>query len=270
MVDAVPHTVLSKTYCKNKYHYYRCIRSDASRTTLDERCESKSVKGPELEQLVWDEICKLLQEPSRLKQELVRQNQKENIDEKLRLAHREEANIDKQINRLIDLYTDEVITKEELDRRLPNLRNRQEKQSLEIKKFEQDQLTDDALQDAQMQLEELAHIVQSQLSTADWNLKRELCLLLVKRIEIHDQEIKIVMKAPNLPFDRSPDENRGFLHQRLPCVAQPKGLGARSKGNRRVNGPNVCSLEIVMSANGRTFGPNYQLHQTPSPLGWAR
>ena len=218
-----------KTYGKNKYHYYRCLRSDASRTTLDERCENKSVKGPELEHLVWDEICKLLQEPSRLKQELVRQNQKEDIDEKLRLAHREEANIDKQINRLIDLYTEEVITKEELDRRLPDLRKRQEKQSLEIRKYEQDQLTDDALQDAQTQLEELAQMVQSQLSTADWSLKRELCLLLVKRIEIHDQEIKIVLKAPHLPFDHSPDENRGFLHQRLPCVAQAEGLGRKPK-----------------------------------------
>jgi site-specific DNA recombinase len=212
----------------NKYHYYRCLRSDASRTALEDRCENKSVKGAELEQMVWDEICKLLQDPARLKQELVRQHHKDDIDEKLRLAQREAINVVKQIDRLIDLYTEDKITKDELDRRLPELRKRQEKQSLEIKKYEQDQLTDDTLQDVQTRLEELAQMVQSQLSTADWCLKRELCQLLVKRIEIHDQEIKIVLKAPHLPFDYGPDENRGFLHQRLPCVAQPNGLGAKA------------------------------------------
>ena len=185
------------------------------------------MKGAELEKIVWDEVCKLLQEPSRLKQEFVRQNQKEDVDEKLRLAYREEANIGRQINRLIDLYTEETITKEELDRRLPELRKRQEKQSLEIRKYQQDELTDEALQDAQTRLQELAQMVESQLSTADWSLKRELCMLLVKRIEIHDQEIKIVLKAPHLPFDHSPDESRGFLHQRLLCPAVRSGFLAK-------------------------------------------
>jgi site-specific DNA recombinase len=213
-----------KTYDKNQYHYYRCLRSDASRTSLETRCQNKSVKGAELEQIVWDEICKLLQEPSRLRQELVRQNQKEDIDEKLRLTLLEVAKIDKQISRLIDLYTDEKITKVELDQRLPDLRKRQEKQKQEIKKYEQDQLTDDALLAAHSQLEEVAQMVRSRLSTADWSLKRELCVLLIKHIEIHDLEIKIVMKAPNLPFDLGPDKSRGLLHYRLPCVGKRTGL----------------------------------------------
>ncbi|MFO0941058.1 MAG: hypothetical protein U0930_09840 [Pirellulales bacterium] len=38
-------------------------------------------------------------------------------------------------------------------------------------------MTDDTLQDAQTRLEELAQTVHSQPSTADWYLKRELCLL---------------------------------------------------------------------------------------------
>ena len=37
------------------------------------------------------------------------------------------------------------------------------------------------------------------------------------------------------------------------CLAQPKGLGARSKGNCRANGPNVCSLEILHRE--QTAGP---------------
>ncbi len=218
------------SYGNNQYHYYRCIRTDTSRTPCD-RCKNRSVKGAELEEMVWGEICKLLQEPGRLKQELARQNQKGDTDEKLRLAHREQLNIGKQIDRLIDLYTDEKITREELDRRLPELRKRQENQSQEIKQREHDQLADMAFQEAESQLEELAQMVQAKLSTADWSLKRELCMLLVKRIEIHDEEIKITLKAPQLPFVNSPDGNRGFLQHRLPCVAQGKVRRASSEPN---------------------------------------
>ena len=145
---------------------------------------------------------------------------------------------------MIDLYTDENITREELDRRLHELRKRQENQSQEIKQREHDQLADMAFQEAESQLEELAQMVQAKLSTAAWSWKREQCMLLVKRIGIHDKEIKITLKAPQLPFVNSPDGNRGFLQHRLPCVAQAGGAGGLGNAsahtqNDRTNGPAV-------------------------------
>ena len=51
---------------------------------------------------------------------------------------------------------------------------------------------------AQESLSQLGAEVESQLATADWTLQRSLVKLLIKRIEIHTNEIRIVYKVPQV------------------------------------------------------------------------
>ena len=69
---------------------------------------------------------------------------------------------------------------------------------------------------AQESLSQLGAEVESQLATADWTLQRSLVKLLIKRIEIHTNEIRIVYKVPQVPFFQSPD-NRGILQHQVSC-----------------------------------------------------
>ena len=69
---------------------------------------------------------------------------------------------------------------------------------------------------AQESLSQLAAEVETQLATADWTLQRSLVKLLIKRIEVHANEIRIVYKVPQVPFFQSPD-NRGILQHRVSC-----------------------------------------------------
>ena len=52
------------------------------------------------------------------------------------------------------------------------------------------------------------------LAEADFKLKRELLKILVNRVEIHPDEIRIVYRVPFRPFALSPD-SRGILQQWL-------------------------------------------------------
>ena len=63
-------------------------------------------------------------------------------------------------------------------------------------------------------LSSLANSVATRLDAADWSLKRDLLKLLIERIEINRDEVRLVYKVPPNPFVLSPD-NRGFLQHWL-------------------------------------------------------
>ena len=60
-------------------------------------------------------------------------------------------------------------------------------------------------------------------------------MLLVKRIEIHDEEIKITLSGHQLPFVNSPDGNQGFLQHKLPGVCKRLGLWPDCNRRERLN-----------------------------------
>jgi Recombinase zinc beta ribbon domain len=57
------------------YAYYRCLGSDAYRFGGERVCTNRQVRTDLLEQAVWQQVCALLQDPSRLAQEYQRRLQ---------------------------------------------------------------------------------------------------------------------------------------------------------------------------------------------------
>jgi len=101
----------------------RCLR------TAERRCHSKPVRAEELDQLVWDEIRRLLCKPDLIRVEIDRRLQGlRDTDPAARRSETLSAELtraERAISRLVDAYQDEQITLDELRARMPELRRRE-------------------------------------------------------------------------------------------------------------------------------------------------
>ena len=215
-----------------KYFYYRCIGRDKHRQQGRPICSNASVNGETLEELAWSELCNLLREPKRLQSEIARrQEEQSQPNTRLRKLQSEIQSLRGRLDRLIDAFTNGLIEKVEFEQRIGPLRQRHDQEVAALASLQgelHDALDGEAAENI---LRRLAEDVESQLDTADWRLRRELIQLLIKRIEIHENEIRIVFRVPPNPFARRPD-TQGFLQH---CL-QRRCTALRCGGWRCVSG----------------------------------
>jgi len=179
------------------YAYYRCIGSDANRFGGERICDNCQVRTDLLEQGVWEEVCDLLQDQQRLQQEYARRlNTPKEETKNLAVMYAQQGKIQQGMARLIDGYAEGFVQKAEFEPRITRLRQRLlelEQQAQEIQDREHLQAE---LQIAINRLEEFGEQVRENLTEADWHMRRELIRMLVKRVEIGKEEIKIVFRIP--------------------------------------------------------------------------
>jgi len=194
------------------YCYYRCIGRDGYRFGGQARCHNATLPTHELDQFVWNEVCRLLQDSNRLTQEFRRRLAAP--DTRQRDLNEQQAQITKvrqSMVRLIDGYAEGYLEKQEFEPRIVRLRQRLDTLEDQLK-----QMTDTLAQQADWrlvitQLEQFAVHIAHRLADADWQLRRDLICMLVKEIKINDSEIEIVFRiAP--PFELSP--RGGILQHR--------------------------------------------------------
>jgi site-specific DNA recombinase len=196
---------------KRRYAYYRCLGTDAYRFGGKRLCWNKQVRTDLLDSAVWGEVCTLLADPERVAAEYRRRLQPES-----RTHHRSGNTIESQlaklqqaVERLIDSYTEQVITKEEFVPRLTRLRQR-----ITHLKAQKERLRDEAQlqQDLRLiigQLEDFAKKIDKGLAELDWTEKREVIRGLVKRVEIASEEVNVV-------FHVNPTAGPGSAWESLP------------------------------------------------------
>ena len=210
--------------------YYRCIGTDKYRRGGTSICDNTSVKGEPLESHVWSDLCRLLRDPRRLQDELARHQTDApdgctNNGDALAKQQLRVQDLRVRLDRMIDAYANGLIEESEFESRIGSLRNQHDRAlaALASQRGELAEATDVAA--ATSTLLALATEVEHNLEVASWDLKRTLLTLLVKRIEIHRDEIRIVYKVPQDPFVPSL-VNRGKLQHRLQLHnAATEGLG---------------------------------------------
>jgi site-specific DNA recombinase len=196
---------------QNEYYYYRCVGADKYRREDQAICDNGVVNGNRLEEFVWQDVCKLLQDPKRLRTELERRrNQNVNSESNLNELVRRVGQVRSRIDRLIDAYESGLLEKAEFESRIVTLRREHDRESFALSSLRGQLNESDDTATAESVLEQLRTQVGAGLETASEELKRDVIKLLIKRIEIHREEIRIVYKVPQNPFDRRP-EIRGFL-----------------------------------------------------------
>ena len=176
---------------------------------------------------VWQDVCKLLQDPKRLRTELERRrnlnvNNESNLNELVRRV----GQVRSRIDRLIDAYESGLLEKAEFESRIVTLRSEHDRESFALSSLRGTLNESDDTATAESVLEQLRIQIGKGLETASEELKRDVIKLLVRRIEIHREEIRLVYKVPQNPFDRRP-ETRGFLPHCLEREPLAGGLPAR-------------------------------------------
>jgi site-specific DNA recombinase len=113
---------------KQKIVYYRCIGQDNWRHVGGRVCNSRPIRADELEPLVWDEVRRLLEDPTLVRDEIDRR-QKALRTEHPAARRRETLERDltratTALQRLIEAYQEQLISLDELRDRMPTLRKR--------------------------------------------------------------------------------------------------------------------------------------------------
>ena len=117
-------------------HYYRCLGSDGWRHLGGPVCENRPVRQDLLDQIVWTEVMRLLEDPALIEQELDRRlaaaRAADPAKHREQTMQRELVRVGKGIGRLLTAYQEELLSLEQLRERMPPLRQREQTLRLEL------------------------------------------------------------------------------------------------------------------------------------------
>jgi site-specific DNA recombinase len=178
-----------------KIHYYKCIGSDGWRKLGGPVCDNRMVRQDLLDQIVWNEVIRLLEDPTLIEQELDRRlaaaRSCDPTTKREQSLQRELTHVGKSIERLLNAYQEELLSLEQLRERMPTLRQREQALRAELQALA-DQATDRAtfLRLAETLTAFLARL-RSAADTLDVIERQRIVRLVVKDILIGDDSIVI-------------------------------------------------------------------------------
>jgi site-specific DNA recombinase len=197
------------------YAYYRCIGSDAYRFGGERVCWNKQLRTDLVEEAVWQEVCRLLEDPSRVAQEYRQQLHTADMAPEWKGLQTSLGRLRQGIARLIDSYAEGTIDKTEFDPRITRMRERIRQLEAQIQQIQDQKSLEQELQMIIGQLETFATKVSEGLHTADWFTRREMIRTLVKRVEIDQEQVHVVFRVgPNTPSSPSDTRTQSLQHCR--------------------------------------------------------
>src|ERR1700736_4322443 len=114
-----------------KIHYYKCIGTDGWRNLGGPVCDNvRFVRQDLLDQIVWAEVVRLLEDPTLIQQELDRRLVAARLSDPTKKREqslqRELTHVGKGIERLLNAYQEGLLSIEQLRERMPALRQREQ------------------------------------------------------------------------------------------------------------------------------------------------
>jgi site-specific DNA recombinase len=110
---------------KHKLNYYRCLGSDGYRRLNGPLCTNRPLRQDYLDQFVWSEIIRLLDDPGLIQAEIDRRREAAQKADPLRKREeelrREQARLENSSERLVTAYQEGLLTLPQLRQRMPAL-----------------------------------------------------------------------------------------------------------------------------------------------------
>src|SRR5271154_5199495 len=130
---------LSRTSTRSsarRIHYYRCLGSDGWRHLGGTVCDSRPIRQDLLDQIVWQEVVRLIEDPTLIQTELDRRldaaRGAEPTKRRQDALERELTRIRKSGERLVTASQEDLLPLDELRRRMPELRAREQSARAEL------------------------------------------------------------------------------------------------------------------------------------------
>ena len=191
------------TSAGNKIFYYRCIGSDNYRFEHGKVCDSKPVRADYLDAVVWDHVTALLADPALIRTEISKRlEQARTADPATRQRNQLElalARAAAAITAMIEAYSEQLITIDELRTRMPHLRARETSLRGQLGALDAQAADRDAYLKLAGDLESFLAQLQGNAATATVEDRQKVLRLLVKDILIGPEKITIRHRIPARP-----------------------------------------------------------------------
>ena len=209
---------------KRRLNYYRCLGSDGYRRLRGAVCTNRPIRQDYLDQFVWSEIIRLLDDPDLIQAEIDRRQATARNADPLRRRQeelrREQLRIEKNNERLLTAYQEGLVTLPQLRQRMPVLQKQAQALGSELQSLEM-AVVDEA---RYLQLAESLGGFRSKLrvraDTLDVAVRQQILRLIVKEVLVGADTITL---RHSIPTPQSGPRSIGSL-------APPAGV-TRSKPN---------------------------------------
>ncbi len=192
---------------KGTRHYYRCIGADAHRLNGATKCSNPTVRGDLLEQMVWDQVRQLLEDPSRVAHEYRRRigqaSDAAGPPEQVVRLDRQMTALDRGIARLIDGYAGGFIDKAEFEPRIAGLKQRRSQLQEQQRAAAEAADAERELSLVISRLKEFSDKISQGLDRLDWHGMRQIVHTVIRRIEIDHDSVEVIFRVP--PPIRAPE-----------------------------------------------------------------
>jgi site-specific DNA recombinase len=189
---------LSRTSTRSsarKIHYYRCIGSDAWRHLGPTLCDNRPVRQDLLDQIVWTEVVRLLEDPVLIQHELERRlaaaRAADPTKQREQTLERDVIRVRKSIDRLLTAYQEELLSLEQLRERMPQLRQREQALRTELRSIAEQTRERDAYLRLAETLSAFLARLRMAADTLDIVERRRIVRLVVKELLVGDDTIVI-------------------------------------------------------------------------------
>ena len=254
-----------------KIHYYKCIGSDSWRKLGGPVCDNRRfVRQELLDQIVWAEVIRLLEEPALIQQELDRRlaaaRSSDPTRKREQSLQRELTHVGKGIERLLNAYQEGLLSIEQLRGRVPVLHQRQHALRAELQAIA-DQTNDRA---AFLRLAETLTAFLARLRSAAETLsvpeRQRIVRLLVKDVLVGEDTITI---RHSIPIPSGPSQDGGSQPE------SPNYLLCKGRDHRTLRAPCLRvrpfaflhhpSLEPLLDQSQDAGVGNAMLHELDHP-----
>jgi site-specific DNA recombinase len=200
------------TTAGNKIYYYRCLGSDNYRYEGGRVCGNKPVRADYLDQVVWEHITGLLADPALIRAEIGRRLEQARTSDpvtrqrtQLELALAKAAT---SITAMVEAFSEQLITIDELRAKMPQLRARQASLGSQLTALDAQAADRDAYLKLASDLEGFLARLRGSAATASNDDRRRVLRLLVKDVLIGPEKITIRHRIPV----REPADSGGDHH----------------------------------------------------------
>ena len=203
-MQATRHRSVCKSYT---YLYYQCAGKDPVTTGRMQRCPARLVRADRLDALVWTLVRALLQHPQAILQEYalwqqIQQGQQGQFQDQLDRVDLHRHNVERQLQRLIDAYQEEVLTLQELAPRREQITQRLKGLAQERTQLEQQRDTTIKWEHIASNIEHFRTLLGSNVDRLCFEDRQTVIQLLVEKVVVSRDGAVEVHHV--LPFEEQP------------------------------------------------------------------
>jgi site-specific DNA recombinase len=175
--------------------YYRCLGADRWRHLLATACSCRPIRVEDLDEAVWSQVERLLEESALVRAELQRRRnesmRRNPLQQRRQRLQQDLQRVGQQIDKLLDAYQEGLLGLAELRQRMPGLRKKQSAAQKELEGAHWQALADAQLQQLDQSLESFLGRLKQSAKNLGVAEKQKIIRLLVKEVLVEKDAITV-------------------------------------------------------------------------------